>query len=1110
MQIETGNLDTIPRLHWAAFRQAYPGDEHLHLACHAAFPIALTTDLLYKIWLNFRKTTTAEDPLELLSTVSDLLHSDLFREVGRDMYEMQADIRELLISTLQTSETFGEARVFELARFLRDYLEYNPEKIPTLAFKEAQNWLVASYLEPEKAAKLILDLLQQEEENPDVGIKIDYFLSWAKERNKQNQVSGSSGDALLTAEQMVLGIRQYKAGDLEGALERLRPFQELLIEGKEKVGKGFKTKIPTEVWSALRPSETGTKSMSLALQLIEKEKIERTGELNLRNCGLTEIPTELSELHWLEKLTLSENKNLKDISILAALPNLIMLNLYDTQVNNISPLSNLVHLEDLVLGRTEISELSPLSGLKNLKVLHANETQITEIFPLVTLADLTEIDISNTKVGDMMPLSKLLKLTKVNCSNTSTNDLFFTSNLLDLQEVRVAYTMISDLSPLQNLKKLELLYIANTFVTDITPIIPLLELQLIELDIDGCDLDEPPNEIANEGVGVILEYFKNKNALTGNVGDGNLKKEESYKSERDSYSDYGIPILFFAFSNEVDFPITTLTREAKSIQDLMAPRAARSDFVAHIDQFVSRNKIDEFLILYRNSIELFYFSSYLGKENLLFDDTAGLYGIAKMLGECHRLKLVILNGCATDGRVESLLNAGVPSIIATSASIEDNLAAEFAITFFGSFVNGNNLREAFEFARTYTLTKSPDIPFSRGLIAEEKEPLWGLFCRDEIVLDWTLPRAKPQTNSQLTLEKPNEFLISSLIESLVPYVDACRKLQEDIMLGIMPSVLDQREAILKSFPHPISEHLRYLLVPIEQHNYHVFGSERLKKIIEIFEIALRFTGYTFLAELYDSLLQNTEKNTEKEEIDKIRNFIKSGNNKTKLFDTLNLIITVHDIMNYRNANWFITELDGLGDQFKDSNSMLVPKIEYIQNLFNIQSRSGFSLTEIEHQCLIAEQALSCILGELAFLSNYQMVSVKEINVLKNRQNEINYKMNIVRFVQRFEGLEVEPYISDTPWENSSVIMLKKDDSSDRYLSLSPFMIDQNAFDEKSTIGKLHFFEGYNIEDDVYTYINVYKSNDPSLLISNQSIFRIIKVQFDAFSNLVFGKPMKQL
>ncbi|WDN90333.1 hypothetical protein BuS5_03304 [Desulfosarcina sp. BuS5] len=41
----------------------------------------------------------------------------------------------------------------------------------------------------------------------------------------------------------------------------------------------------------------------LSLQLIEKEKQEKTGKLDLGNCGLQEIPEELFQLTWLEELS---------------------------------------------------------------------------------------------------------------------------------------------------------------------------------------------------------------------------------------------------------------------------------------------------------------------------------------------------------------------------------------------------------------------------------------------------------------------------------------------------------------------------------------------------------------------------------------------------------------------------------------------------------------------------------------------------------------------------------------------------------------------------------------------------------------------------------------
>ncbi|MEO1419291.1 MAG: hypothetical protein AAFW00_28820, partial [Bacteroidota bacterium] len=110
---------------------------HLKLACLAAFPVALTTDLLYKIWLNFVKTE-ARDPLLELIIVSDLLASSLFVKVGLDLYRMHDGLRNVLQTAYEEDARYGEGQTVELARFLQDYLKYYKGKIPSQAFLEAQ------------------------------------------------------------------------------------------------------------------------------------------------------------------------------------------------------------------------------------------------------------------------------------------------------------------------------------------------------------------------------------------------------------------------------------------------------------------------------------------------------------------------------------------------------------------------------------------------------------------------------------------------------------------------------------------------------------------------------------------------------------------------------------------------------------------------------------------------------------------------------------------------------------------------------------------------------------------------------------------------------------
>lgn len=89
------------------------GEANLNLACHAAFPLVLTPDLLYQIWAHF----VPEAPW---TAVARVLLSRLCRQVGYEMYEMDIAVRNLLLRELK--EQFGQERLDELGAFVTDYV----------------------------------------------------------------------------------------------------------------------------------------------------------------------------------------------------------------------------------------------------------------------------------------------------------------------------------------------------------------------------------------------------------------------------------------------------------------------------------------------------------------------------------------------------------------------------------------------------------------------------------------------------------------------------------------------------------------------------------------------------------------------------------------------------------------------------------------------------------------------------------------------------------------------------------------------------------------------------------------------------------------------------
>lgn len=146
----------------------------------------------------------------------------------------------------------------------------------------------------------------------------------------------------------------------------------------------------------------------LAKQIIEKEKKERTGNLDLGICGLTEIPQELLEMDWVTGFSLSnypwETKNkgdvnqISDITILSKLPQLQSLNLGNNQISDISSLSALSDLQYLEISDNPISDISSLSGLTNLKSLNLSDNQISDISALGGLINLNTLDLIGNQI----------------------------------------------------------------------------------------------------------------------------------------------------------------------------------------------------------------------------------------------------------------------------------------------------------------------------------------------------------------------------------------------------------------------------------------------------------------------------------------------------------------------------------------------------------------------------------------------------------------------------------------------------------------------------------------------------------------------------------------
>jgi len=145
-----------------SFRQRF-GEGHVYLACHAALPLALTPDLLYSLWANFQRDTHGEAIEIPWIAVADLMLSNLCKEVGNELYEMDQAVRDELLNQLQNDSRLGQERLRELADFVMAYVEQQLDS-PDLDVRDlatGQKWRALAYKQPSEAAHSIATVLAQ-------------------------------------------------------------------------------------------------------------------------------------------------------------------------------------------------------------------------------------------------------------------------------------------------------------------------------------------------------------------------------------------------------------------------------------------------------------------------------------------------------------------------------------------------------------------------------------------------------------------------------------------------------------------------------------------------------------------------------------------------------------------------------------------------------------------------------------------------------------------------------------------------------------------------------------------------------------------------------------
>lgn len=578
------------------------------------------------------------------------------------------------------------------------------------------------------------------------------------------------------------------------------------------------------------------------------------------------------------------------------------------------------------------------------------------------------------------------------------------------------------------------------------------------------------------------------------------------------------PVIILAFSNDQDSYLNMVVRERKNIYKTLQNHHDKDYLQVEKAEHTSIEDLFDIFNRYNDRAAIFHYGGHAGNNYLQLERGAGesqsanAQGLAQLFGTAKNLELVFLNGCATKGQVELLLAAGVKAVIATSVEINDTKATEFAEQFYRALANQADIKSAFEIAKAFIATKynnSLEIGQHRGLkLQRSTSPQdampWGLYTNDSANLSWTLPTlahnkiiVRGSSYAGKTIKLNTKF-IQQLFQEIAKFSDEVAYLLETAKKNKRMDIRLVRQAIVDSFPAPIGEQLRKLF------SDNKISVDRLRQLVRTYDITVQLLTYTMLSQLWDTKFSDKKLKIEEEYLVDFNGFFALSSNNYQTFDFLVLMEAITHIFQKHSIPPFIEEFSDFRELIHEGSEL------YKAHLFMMEMKSELAAgrvpaSEIESFCLQAEEQLTTIMKTCSFLVKYKLVTVKNIEIIKDRHSEPLFKHNNVMLDRVTAGVLDDAINYSTFTDNQSVILLKNIDDISDFLNLTPFVIDENALtgDEKS---KLFF---YTYQDSEGRYIYQFIDNEEDTLSISTVLYPKIHDQMEEFQAVIFDKELPQ-
>ena len=275
----------------------------------------------------------------------------------------------------------------------------------------------------------------------------------------------------------------------------------------------------------------------------------------------------------------------------------------------------------------------------------------------------------------------------------------------------------------------------------------------------------------------------------------------------------------------------------------------------------------------------------------------------------------------------------------------------------------------------------------------------------------------------------NEELIKAVFTKMAEYKPALQKYlitDEDDADGLDTRVLG--DLVIKNFPWPIGVELRRLF----SGSMRQLDRARLDQIFKTIERTMQFISFVLVAQLWEERMKN--------EIELPEDFMHQFESRLSVLTLGNyawLIRSICKVFSQNDTDHFIIEKKEIfNKKFFEMLDFWVPERNDIGHY-------QFNLTqdEVERRCVEYEEKLKSILMSISFLTRYKLVTVRQINVMKQKHKdaEFNHFFDLLNSSDSdFKGTEVKQNV----FIDSNAVLILKDFKTPReFLNLSPLIID---------------------------------------------------------------------